>query len=171
MNRIAIIGRSGGGKSTLARALGERLGLPVVHLDVLYWLPGWAKSEREPFRARLAAALAGGRWITDGNFTGHAADLHLAGAEMIVWVDQPRLLCLRRALTRAIRERGHSRSDMADGCDEKIDLEFLAYIWNWDRLTRPQVEAAIAQYAPHARIVRLTTDAQIAAFPATIEAG
>ncbi|HEX7760570.1 MAG TPA: hypothetical protein VF459_13770 [Caulobacteraceae bacterium] len=160
MDRIAIIGCSGGGKSSLARRLGARLGLPLVHLDVLFWLPGWKESDDARFRARLAEALAGGRWISDGNFS-RQGDLHFAGAELIVWVDQPRALCLRRALTRAIRERGHNRADMAEGCDEKIDLAFLVYIWNWNRLTRPRIEAAIAEHAPATPVVRLTSDAAI----------
>ncbi|HWA63748.1 MAG TPA: hypothetical protein VG939_20400 [Caulobacteraceae bacterium] len=163
MERIAIIGRSGGGKSTLARRLGARLGLPVVHLDVVYWRPGWVKSEAGPFRERLAEALAGGRWITDGNFMS-TADLHLARADLIVWVDQPRTLCVRRAIWRALTERGGRRADMAEGCDEKFDPTFYRYIWDWDRKTRPMVEATIAALAPRTPLVRLTSDAEIAAF-------
>ncbi len=163
MDRIAVIGCSGGGKSTLARQLGARLALPVVHLDVLFWLPGWKESDNDGFHAKLAGALAGGRWISDGNFS-RQGDLHFAGAELIVWVDQPRWLCLRRALARAIMERGHNRADMADGCDEKIDLPFLIYIWNWNRLTRPRIEAAIANHAPTTPMVRLTSDRAIAAW-------
>jgi adenylate kinase family enzyme len=163
LDRIAVIGCSGGGKSTLARGLGAKLDLPVVHLDVLFWLPGWKESDAERFHAKLAEALAGGRWITDGNFSRHG-DLHFARAELIVWVDQPRWLCLLRALTRAIKERGRNRADMAEGCEEKIDFAFLVYIWNWNRLTRPRIEAAIASHAAHTPLVRLTNDRVIAAW-------
>lgn len=164
MRRVAVIGRSGGGKSTLARRLGEALGLPVVHLDVLFWRPGWVESETGPFRERLEAATAGGAWITDGTFTSRVADLTLGRADTIVWVDQPRLTCVRRALTRWLRERGGARADMAEGCDEKIDFEFLAYIWNWDRDSRPQLEVAIARYAPATPLIRLRSDDEIADF-------
>jgi adenylate kinase family enzyme len=167
VKRIAIIGRSGGGKSSLARRLGAKLATPVVHLDVLFWLPGWKESEPEPFRERLSAAIAGEAWITDGNFTTIAGDLHLGGADTIVWVDQPRILCIRRALLRVVRERGGRRADMADGCDERFDPAFLAYIWNWDRDTRPRVEAAVARHAADARLIRLTTDAEIETFLAS----
>lgn len=163
MDRIAIIGCSGGGKSSLARKLGARLNLPLVHLDVLFWRPGWVESDYPSFRERLAAALSGGRWITDGNFS-KAGDLHFGGAQFIVWVDQPRGLCLRRALQRAFKERGRTRADMAEGCEEKIDLEFLRYIWNWNRDTRPRIEAAIANHAPATPLVRLSSDAAIAAW-------
>ena len=160
MDRIAVVGCSGGGKSTLARKLGAKLGLPIVHLDVIFWLPGWKESDDARFRAKLEAALAGGRWITDGNFS-RMADLHFAGAEMIVWVDQPRTLCVRRALLRVIRERGGKRADMAEGCDERIDVEFLRYIWRWNAVTRPKIEAAIARHAPTTPVVRLRNDREI----------
>ena len=169
VDRIAIVGCSGGGKSTLARKLGAKLGLPIVHLDVIFWLPGWKESDDARFRAKLEAALAGGRWITDGNFS-RMADLHFAGAELIVWVDQPRMLCLRRALSRAIRMRGQSRIDMAEGCVERIDLPFLRYIWRWNAVTRPKIEAAIARHAPATPVVRLRSDREIAGWLDTVAA-
>lgn len=161
MDRIAVIGCSGGGKSTLARKLGARLGLPLVHLDVLFWRPGWVESDNDSFRERLADALSGGRWISDGNFSRNG-DLHFAGADLIVWVDQPRSLCIRRAVWRVFTEGGGRRADMAEGCDERLDFKFLVYIWNWNRLTRPRIEDAIATHAPSTPLVRLTSDAAIA---------
>jgi len=164
MERIAIIGCSDGGKSSLARRLGERLGLPVIHLDVLFWRPGWIESEDDPFRRRLARALAPGRWVADGNVPRLAADLHLAQAQLIVWIDQPRLLCLWRVFWRALTERGGRRADMAEGCDERIDLDFYLYVWRWNADTRPAIEAAIALHAPRTPTVRLRSDREIAAW-------
>ena len=167
MERIAVIGCSGGGKSSLARALGAKLGLPVVHLDRCFWLPGWKERDYPSFRVELAAALSGGRWIADGNFS-RVTDLHLGGAQLIVWVDQPPWLCIRRVLARAIGGRGRTRPDMADGCPEKIDVAFLLYIWNWNRRARPKMEAAIARHAPDTPLVRLKSDAEIAGWLAGV---
>jgi adenylate kinase family enzyme len=164
MRRVAVIGCSGGGKSTLARKLGAKLGLPVVHLDVCFWLPGWVESETGPMRERLLAATEGGAWVVDGNFVSRVADLTLGRADAIVWVDQPRRVCLWRAFWRSLSQRGRARADMAAGCDEKFDLNFYAYIWNWDRHTRPKVEAAIARQAPGIPLIRLRNDAEITAF-------
>lgn len=163
MNRVAIIGRSGGGKSTLAAKLGERLGLPVINFDTLFWRPGWVESEKNEFRGRVIEALQAPSWITDGNFM-DTADVRFGLADTIIWVDQPRVRCIRRALQRAIRWYGRTRPDLAPGCLERIDLEFLRYIWNWDRLTRPRVEAAIAAFGAPARLIRLRSDREIAAF-------
>jgi adenylate kinase family enzyme len=163
MQRIAIVGCSGGGKSTLARALGERLGLPVIHLDALFWKPGWVESEREVFRQAVEAAVAAPRWVCEGNFTGASA-ARLARADTIVWLERPRLTCLWRAFRRAVSGLGRARADLAPGCPERIDLGFYAYIWTWNRITRPKMAAAIARHGAGAAVVRLADDRAVRAW-------
>ena len=163
MDRIAIVGCSGGGKSTLARALGARLGLPVIHLDTLFWKPGWVESPGDAFRVVADEAARAERWIIDGNFT-DAAGLRFQRADIIVWVDPPTSLCLWRAFRRAVTAFGRARTDLAPGCPEKIDLAFYGYIWSWNRVTRPKMEAAIATHGLGARLVRLRSDREVEAF-------
>ncbi len=161
MNRIAIVGCSGGGKSTLARALGAALDLPVVHLDVLFWKQGWVESDREAFRAAVDAALAGERWVSDGNFTS-VADIRFTRADTIVWIDQAIPLCLFRAVWRTLTSFGRTRADLAPGCPEKFDLAFYHYIVTWNRAARPRLQSAIAVFGPQARLIRLRNDRDIA---------
>lgn len=66
MQRIVILGNAGSGKSTLARELGRRLQLPVVHLDRLFWEPGWVEADNEVFRSRVRQAVCGDAWICEG---------------------------------------------------------------------------------------------------------
>jgi adenylate kinase family enzyme len=146
MRRVAILGNSGSGKSTLARAMGERLGLPVVHLDALFWQPGWKEPENEAFRARVAAAVAGDAWITDGNFVGRTFDLRLAKADLVIYLDQPRRVCLWRVLKRAWTYRGKTRPDLAEGCPEKLDWPFLEWVWTFERKSRPRIQSEAARY-------------------------
>jgi adenylate kinase family enzyme len=127
MRRILLIGPGGSGKSTLATRIGERMGLPVVHLDTFYWRPGWVEPSREEWLAILRPLLAQDAWVMDGNFGGTLNE-RLAAADTVVFFDLPPLLCLWRALWRYSRYRGRSRPDMASGCPEKIDLEFLIWI-------------------------------------------
>lgn len=165
MPRILIIGNSGAGKSTLARRLGETLGLPVIHLDVLFWKPGWEESEDAAFRGRIAEALSGAAWICDGNFAS-TFDLSMPLADTVIWVDQPRLKCLIRAMWRVVRYRDGSRPDMAPGCRETVDLAFYRYILTFDRNTRPRIETALRLHGAHLCRIRLTSDQQIADFQA-----
>lgn len=169
MQRIAVIGCSGGGKSTLVQNLAARRGLPVIHLDVLYWAPGWVGGDYEVFRRHLTEAVSGERWITDGNFP-DSADLHFARADLIVWVDQPRLLCLWRVIWRVIATGGGRRPDLPEGCQERFDPWLWSYVWNWDRDTRPKVEIALAEHAPKTPLVRLRSDQAAAAWLSAIEA-
>ena len=152
--RIVILGRSGSGKSTLARRLGAELGLPVVHLDRLFWQPGWVGADRDTFRACVAEALQGDRWITDGNFS-NSFDLRLPRADLVIWFEVPRLVCIRRVLGRVWRHHGRSRPDLAPGCPERLDWDFLRYIWNFDRDTKPKIMAGIAEWNAMERMVRV----------------
>lgn len=163
MLRVLIVGNSGGGKSTLATKLGAKLGLPVIHLDVLFWKPGWIESDDDDFRARTAEALAAPAWVCDGNFGG-SWDLRMPLADTIVWIDQPPLLCLWRALWRIVDYRDGTRPDMAEGCRESLDFNFYGFILTYNRKVRPRLEAALAEHGVHARIVRPRSDREIAAF-------
>ncbi len=148
MRRVVILGCSGSGKSTLARRLGERLSLPVVHLDALYWKPGWQPRDLEDFRDRVAAAVAGEGWICDGGYSG-TYDLRFPYADTVIWLDRPPALCLWRVGVRWLTHLGRTRIDMGEGCPEKLDLAFLMFIWNWRRVTKPKIEAGLARLAPH----------------------
>lgn len=164
MRRILIVGNSGGGKSTLARRLGEKLALPVIHLDVIFWKPGWVEIGDDEFRVEVARALQGPTWVCDGNSPA-TADIRMPLADTIIWIRQPRLLCLLRAMSRVVTYRGrHTRPDMAAGCDEKFDVTFYRYIWDYDAKTAPRIEAALAKYGGHARLVHLRSDREIADF-------
>jgi adenylate kinase family enzyme len=161
--RIVIVGCSGGGKSTLARDLGRRLGLPVIHLDVLHYLPNWKRSALADFRAKVAAAHAGERWISEGNFASWTFDLRLPRADLVIALDRPRWLCLWRVCWRAARER-RDRTDLPQGCREQIDRDLLEYIWNYGQVGGPEIEAARLAHGPGVPLVRLRRDREIADF-------
>ncbi len=163
MQRIAILGCSGGGKSTLARALGAKLGLPVVHLDALYWLPGWVERDQAAFRALQAEALKGDRWVVDGGYGG-TIDLRLPRADTIVVLERSRLVCLQRVIWRWLTHLGRTRIDMGAGCPEKVDWEFVQFIWTYRRRTWPKHARAIAEMGGRARLVHLRSDREVRAF-------
>ncbi len=135
MERIIIIGCGGAGKSTLARQLGEKLGIPVVHLDKLFWHPGWVEASREEFDARLAPELEKPRWIMDGNFN-RTMPQRMARCDTIIYLDFSRFACLRGVAKRILTTYGQVRPDMGEGCPERFDLDFLKWVWNFNKAHR-----------------------------------
>ena len=136
MERILIIGCGGAGKSTLARKLGEKTGLPVVHLDQIWWSPGnWQHLERPEFDVRLAAELEKPQWILDGNFN-RTLELRLEKCDTVIYLDYPRIICLKNWIVRVIKNWGHARADMAEGCSEWFDPDMAKWIWEFNKNNR-----------------------------------
>ena len=140
-----VIGCGGAGKSTLARGIAARTGLPLVHLDRHYWRPGWQEPDKQAWREQVAVLAAVPRWIMDGNY-GDTIDLRLARADTVIVLDPPPWRCLLGVLTRAARWYGRSREDMAPGCPERIDGAFLLYVWSYRRTHRPRVLALLRDF-------------------------
>ena len=146
--RVLVIGISGAGKSTFSRKLAERRGLPLVHLDQEFWQPGWKVTPREPWRAKVAELAARERWVMDGNYGG-SLHIRLPRADTLIWFDYPRRVCIPRVLWRVLSTYGRVRADLAPGCPERFDWEFLRYVWDFGKKERPQLIAKIAQYGGH----------------------
>ena len=140
-----ILGPGGAGKSELATRISRRTGLPVVHLDVLFWRSGWTPTPRAEAMRDLAAAIAGERWILDGNFlAADGDDPRFGRADTVILLDLPRRTCLWRVLRRLVRDRRRSRADLPEGCAEGFDLPFLRWIWRYRRVDRPRVLGILA---------------------------
>ena len=136
MERVMIIGCGGAGKSTLARRLGEKTGLPVVHLDQIWWAPGnWQHTSREEFDARLMREMDRPRWILDGNYN-RTMELRLNHCDTVIYLDMPRIVCLKNWIGRVIKNWGHARADMAQGCSEWFDPEMFRWIWKFNKQNR-----------------------------------
>lgn len=138
-NRILIIGSGGAGKSTLARRLGDVLGLPVIHLDAEYWHPGWVETPKDVWRRRVEALMQGERWIMDGNFGG-TMEVRLAAATTVIFLDFPAYLCAYRVIKRWAQYRGKTRPDMGPGCLEKVEGAFLKWVcFDFPRTSRRRI--------------------------------
>src|SRR5579863_16228 len=113
--RVIVIGPAGSGKSTFSRALSTRTGLPVVHLDVHYWKPGWVKPSEDEWRERQRDLLSGDTWIADGNDL-ETLDLRLERADVVVLLDTPWWICAGRAFLRGLRRPAGWMAPA--GCDD-----------------------------------------------------
>jgi hypothetical protein len=155
MVRIAILGCAGTGKTTLARLLGERTGAPVICLDDI-WRPDWGEQDVPRFRSLIKKAHAGDEWISDGNFALASFDIRLPRATLVIWLERPKLSCIWRVVTRVFK-RGefHRIGGLPD---------VLAFIWKFDRVNRPRIEAMRVSHGPDVPVRRLTGNRDIAMF-------
>ena len=153
MERILIIGCGGAGKSTLARKLGEKLGIPVVHLDKLFWKPGWVESAPEEIDAKIMEELRKPKWIMDGNFN-RTLPQRVKYCDTIIYLDFSRTACLMGVVKRILTTYGTVRPDMGEGCPERFDLEFLKWVWNYNKNKRER-NYRLLNEAEHAETIVL----------------
>jgi adenylate kinase family enzyme len=163
VKRILVIGSGGAGKSTFARELGAILDLPVIHLDQAYWKAGWEKPSKEEWSEAVDRLIAQHEWIMDGNFGGTLPQ-RVKRADAIILLDISRWICLWRVLKRIVKYRGRHRPDMPPGCQERFDLEFIKWIWNYPRNSRPAKIALLSATGPDQRVVILRTAREVAEF-------
>ncbi|MCB2223090.1 MAG: AAA family ATPase [Actinobacteria bacterium] len=170
MRRISVVGPTGSGKTTVAAAVGARLGIPVVEMDALHWGPGWQMRDRDTIRAEVAEAVAGGAWVVDGNYRSVSQDLVWAAADTVVWLDLPFRTNLWRLLRRT-RRRVRGREELWAGNRETFRKAFCSrdsILW-WLVRTHRRTNARYARDAAsgewsHLRWVRLRTPAEVRAW-------
>jgi adenylate kinase family enzyme len=163
VKRILVIGSGGAGKSTFATKLGAILELPVIHLDQVYWKAGWEKPEKEDWARMVASLVAQHEWIMDGNFGGTLAQ-RIKRADTIILLDISRWICLWRVAKRIVKYRGRHRPDMTPGCQERFDVEFIRWIWNYPTKSRPAKLALLSASGPDQRVVILSSAGEVRHF-------
>lgn len=156
MKRILVLGICGAGKSTFARKLQAKLGLPIYHLDQIFWTPGWKSISKDDLRTQVEAIVKHEEWIIDG---GYLSCIHerLARADTVILLGLSRYRALWRIIKRVVRYHGTTRPDMTEGCPEQIDWEFVKYVWNFPTNQALQTEVALKQY-PDLSVIRLKGD-------------
>lgn len=148
MKRILVIGCPGSGKSYFSRALAEKLGLPLVHLDLLNWNADGTNVEREVFDKRLADVLARDEWIIDGNY-GRTMESRMERCDAIFFLDFPTEVCLN-----GVRERkGKPRTDMPFDPPDSDDEEFMEFIRRYNEESRPKVLELLEKYSDRETVV------------------
>lgn len=155
MRRVVVLGCAGAGKSVFARRLAARLGAPAVCLDAI-WRREWDAANVPAFRALIDEAHRGETWVSDGNFAQATFDIRLPRADLIVWLERPRWLCATRVVLRVFRSgEAHRLEDVA---------KVLRFIWGFERINRPRIEALIEQFGRHVPLVRLRTETEVERF-------
>jgi adenylate kinase family enzyme len=156
VNRIAVIGAGGAGKTRLARALGRALHLPVVHLDAHSYGPGWRPLPPAEWADRQRQLTAAERWVMDGNYAA-TLPLRLARADTVVFLDLPPWLCAWQVVRRWMLGRRGSAPDLPPGLRPKLDWRFLAYVLTFRRRRRPALLAELARWKGRVTLVTLSS--------------
>lgn len=150
-----MLGCAGSGKTTFARNLSNRTGARFICLDEI-WQPSWTKLDVPRFRQLVADAHAADAWISDGNFAAATFEIRLPRADLIVWLERPRLLCALRAVTRVFQaDEAHALRNLP---------KVLKFIWNFDRVNRPLIETTRRWHGPDVPVVRLHSHREETAF-------
>lgn len=155
MRRVMIIGGPGSGKSTLARRIGARLGLPVTHLDQIYWKPGWVFCEHDEVRDRLLALYAEDNWVIDGNYSITWPE-RLARADTLIFLDLPTWMRAPRVIRRTITGFGRDRPDLTPGCPERLDWVFYKFVFAYGLRRRKRALAQLDAAPGHVSCHHLT---------------
>src|SRR5262245_24831915 len=152
--RVFVIGMAGSGKSTFSRALSAKTGLPVIHLDVHYWKPGWVKPSEDEWRQDQRRLLAGEAWIADGNYY-ETLDTALEGADTVVLLDTPWWVCAGRSFIRGLRQPA---GEMPEGCEDSAirrlrdEWGLVVAVWRNRRSEPAQARAIVSQHGSHAAL-------------------
>jgi adenylate kinase family enzyme len=165
LKRILILGSAGAGKSTLARRLAVLLKLEVIHLDRHWWQPGWVPMAKEAWQEKVREFAARQSWIIDGNYLPTLPE-RLAAADTVIFLDFPRLLCLWRVCKRRFVYRRKTRADLAPGCPEKLDWEFILWIWRFPQATKPKILKLLETTEAECGIYILRSPKEVAGFVA-----
>ena len=141
MKKIIVIGCPGSGKSTFSRALNEKIGIPLYHLDLMFWNADKTTVEKCVFLARLRDVLNKEEWIIDGNYASTMEERILM-CDTVIFLDYPLETCLL-----GVKERqGQVRSDMP-WIETEEDAEFIDFINNFNLQQRPQILALLEKYS------------------------
>ena len=124
MRRVLVVGANGSGKSTFARELAKVTGLPLTHLDQVFWQSGWKPSQQVEFDTKLQALCAESAWILDGNFP-RTLEMRASYADTIIFLDLPFYQCCWQLFKRRFQYRKRTRPDVAEGCPERFDLRLI----------------------------------------------
>lgn len=164
MQRIMVIGISSGvGKSTFAKKVGEHLNIPVHHLDTLYWKPNWVEAPVEEFQQRQKEIVKEKEWVIEGNYAG-TFDIRIPHADTIIYLELPLIVCLYRVVKRRIQNHRKTRSDMAEGCPEKIDWPFIKFILTTYYPRKRKMAERLQTYTQDKKVFVLKNKKEIRAF-------
>lgn len=158
MQRIAIMGCGGSGKTTIGRRLADQIGVPITHLDAICYDDQWTKMDPDKFATVQKELVAADRWVIDGNYAS-TLPIRLRRADTVIFLDLPALTCLWGIAQRRWKYRGGQHDNI--GVYDRITWGFVKYVWGYRKDMAPRVRSLITEHASHAD-VRIVTSRRAA---------
>ena len=170
MRKIAVVGPVGAGKSRLANELGRALGIPVLHLDTLFWKPGWVPTPPDEWKAVQRRELAADAWIADAQFDDVLPEWFQA-ADTVVFVDASPLRCFWRVSRRRMNRAGSVGvpAGTEPASPQRALWKFLGNQWRYRRKTRRELLAELARERDGRQVVVVRRDRDAAAFLRSVD--
>ena len=176
--RIVIYGPTGSGKTTLARQIAERTGLPVVDLDTIFWLPNWTPNPVDQFRADLDSVLGGypEGWVVAGNYSA-IRDIVLPSVDTVVWLRPPFRVAFWRLFKRTV-DRAWTKKPLWEGNTntESWRQSFFSrgsiLLWsitNWKNHVKRTLRN-LNEIEHHAQVIELRSGQEVRRFLASLSA-
>ena len=167
LHKILVIGCCGAGKSTFSKKLQAILKLELIHLDQYYHKPNWEEPKKVEWEKRVNNLVQKPSWIMDGNYS-ETMDIRIKNADTIIYLDYPILKCFWRVIKRVFKYNGIQRSDMANGCKEEFDLEFLYFVLMFNIRFRKEILTKLNLVKDKKEVCVFKTDKQADKFLAQI---
>jgi len=140
MNRIMVIGCPGSGKSTFSRKLRDKLNLPLIYMDCLFWNPDRTKVTRDEMDRRIADAVSGEKWIIDGNYQ-RTLETRLKACDKVFLFDLPLEECLK-----GISQRVGTRHEDLPWVEAELDEDFRQYVADFPDNQLKEIYALLERY-------------------------
>jgi len=167
MRRVLVIGSGGSGKTTVAKEIAAKTGLPLIHLDQLFWHPGWVSTPDAEWDRVTDELIARDSWVMDGNY-GRTLPKRVAAADTVVFLDLPRVVCTWRIFKRRFSHFGKTRPDVAPGCPEHLSWEFVHWVWTYPSRRRPGILRQLEALSRDKRVFVLKNSSEVSRFLANL---
>ncbi|GIO23240.1 AAA family ATPase [Oceanobacillus sp. J11TS1] len=159
-NRIIIIGSPGAGKSTLSTQIAQIGNIPLLHLDSIQWIDNETNASQATFDAKLKEEIKKDQWVIDGNYA-RTLELRMKRAEMVIWLDLPRSVCLYRILKRYVKNKGKKNPH---GNPDRLDFSFLRFVWNFKKENDSKIKSLKIKYQEQLHFMPIHSGRQLKEF-------
>ena len=150
--KIFVTVNAGSGKTTFSKQIANKLGIELINLDKIVWLPGWKVADKAKKENEISNILKKSSWIVEG-----VSKTILTEADVVIFLDYPSYICYYRAFKRNLKYLFHSRPELPKQCPEILVIfKLIKIIWNFPKYVKPNLLKQLDQYQKTKQIIHIT---------------